>query len=144
VPDPEDREANPLGMLPKLATRGDIAAAGLGLALGYFGDLWLHPFGIQPGAASVYCAAGAVGLKNAVHSWLAARKARKEEQKARVSLKPRVQKLLDLLRSKNENRLASALESDHELWQEGILNDDQFNDILIETIAKFREEISRH
>ena len=65
----DDDAKNPLGFLPKITTRGDIGAAGLGLAIGFFVDSALHPFGIQPGAASLYSAAAAVGIKNSIQAW---------------------------------------------------------------------------
>lgn len=60
--------------LPKLSSPGDVGAASLGLALGYFGDLLLashfQHLSITPGSASVYTSAAVLGVKNIVQSFL--------------------------------------------------------------------------
>jgi Skp family chaperone for outer membrane proteins len=66
---PDEADKTPFGFLPKITTRGDIGAAGLGLAIGFFLDSAIHPFGIQPGTASLYSAAAAVGVKNSIQAW---------------------------------------------------------------------------
>jgi len=63
-----EKTGDPLSTL-KITTRGDIAAAGLGLAAGFFLDSWHSMLGILPGTFAVYGAAAAVGVKNALQSW---------------------------------------------------------------------------
>jgi hypothetical protein len=58
--------------LPKISTPGDIGAASIGLALGYFLDVLLAPhfphLAVTPGSASVYTSAAVLGFKNLVQS----------------------------------------------------------------------------
>jgi hypothetical protein len=75
---------SPLSNL-KITTKGDIAAAGLGLTFGFLLDSWHMIFGIPPGTFAVYGAAAGVGLKNTVHAWLeSSRKNKREKQKAEI------------------------------------------------------------
>ena len=101
----------PSKILPQLATRGDIAAAGIGLALGYFGDvLLLHLLGIapdagiRPGAASVYCSSAVLGLKNAIQVYLESEKAKRAAVSAR--------NLRDATLSQNCTKLAELIETE--------------------------------
>jgi hypothetical protein len=86
-----DEEKSPFGILPKITTRGDIGAAGLGLAIGYFADAALHPFGIPPAQASLYCAAAAVGVKNVIQSMHEFRKNDKAKPTAGIDKRQRLE-----------------------------------------------------
>jgi hypothetical protein len=68
--------------LPKLTSRGDVAAAGLGLAAGFVLDSWHSMFGIPPGTFTIYGAAAAVGVKNTVQSLAMAVRANKIADRA--------------------------------------------------------------
>jgi hypothetical protein len=66
-------------MLKKIATKGDIAAAGLGFVAGWPVDYVLLHMGVPPGTVSGYCAVGAFSLKKGVESWLDARRKKRAE-----------------------------------------------------------------
>lgn len=65
-------------ILPKIATKSDIGAAGIGLAIGYLLDSAFHPFGMPPREASMYAGAGAIGIKNAIQAWWESRSRKAE------------------------------------------------------------------
>jgi len=107
-------------LLPKITTKGDIGAAGVRLAIGYFVDAALHPFGIPPGTASLYSAAAAVGLKNILQAWRDSRRGAQEsdvsQKKAEDQaasqhqrLKQASERVLQLLTSSNSQGAHDAL-----------------------------------
>lgn len=148
-------------LLPKassLKTRGDIGTAGIGLALGYFGDLALTHFfphlGVPAGAASVYFSSAAVGVKQVIQSYLERKRtiqaAAAAEEKTREFSEKRAKLILDTLHectslspsAEVKQKLKSAeadFKSDQKFHEAGILTDEQWNKSIEHAVAVMKE-----
>lgn len=133
----EDQPMN-LGQFPKLTTKGDIAAAGLGFALGFAVDIFLFPAGVPPGTTASVFMAGAVGLKNSAQAALESRSTKKAEQNKRGELRQKAEALLRALQRAHLTQERELLEQDMEFWEQEIYGDDDLKNRLPAYIERIR------
>jgi hypothetical protein len=121
----------------KPSTRGDIAAAGIGYALGFFVDNFYFPGGLTGGVVAAVSATGAVGLKNLFHAFWANRKMPAIDYSDDPNqIKEQAEKLLLYIttivdRSENpkEHPLRPGLEQYERMllyWRNGVIGDQEF------------------
>jgi hypothetical protein len=145
---------------PKISTRGDVAAASLGFAIGFAVDVFLFPLGVPPGTTAGACATGALGLKNAAQAAMTERRdarkraedektaeeeaeRRKEEERTRPQqeagqLQERVRKFLPILQERGLRDLADQLLSELELHTSGISSNHDLEAALDQALQQYR------
>jgi hypothetical protein len=100
----------------KLSTGGDIAAAGIGAAIGGLVDAFLFPGNVQTSTVAALTAAGAVGIKRALQCmW----EPMLERSQRRRRLDKRVRALLTFQLPTDGNYLLRCLE----MWRSGAIED---------------------
>ncbi|HEU0368754.1 MAG TPA: hypothetical protein VFR42_06075 [Candidatus Acidoferrum sp.] len=123
---------------PKPTTPGDLGAASLGLAFGYFGDVLLtHYFphlGIPPGEASIYTSATVLGAKNIVQSIVKRRKDKLEAE--RSSPLSRAKKLDEAMAQEVAKKLTDKAQRPESRAKEMV---GEYRDSLLETIFLYKE-----
>ncbi len=128
----------------KVSTSGDVAATAVGYAVGFAVDVFLFPGGVPPGTVAGVSAVGALGLKKAADAVFS----RTENDKAQGTRPPDLERkanaLLEFLgrmadqpNIENPQRelfknLRRSLKQQIELWQGGILEEDEFKEQLSE------------
>jgi len=146
--------------LPKLTNDGDIGAALLGVAIGFFGDSILVAhfplLGILPGAASVYSGAAVLGAKRSIQAIMkTASPAKpndsnlaKPESEAKQSIPDRARNLGRLMR--DEERVGGyspprdfvlarqRLELDLQLFEEHVISTEELGTSVSATLEVFR------
>src|ERR1044072_525715 len=122
----------------KLATRGDVAAFGLGYAAGFAIDNYFFPGGLTSGVVAAVSATGAVGFKNFVHAiWNSIRAGARDEWTGDAdALKIRaesvmryIQKIVDRSENPKEHALRKPLEEYERIftyWTNGLITDQEF------------------
>ena len=151
----------PSNVLPKgfppLTESGDIGAAGIGLAVGYFGDVFLLShfphLGVSPSAASIYFSSAVVGIKRTVQAWRAksvAKEIADEKQKAaKASMRQRADFILATLdaciaaypespKATGMSNLRVALKRDLEFYIKGIITPEQFQKRMDDTVGSIQ------
>lgn len=137
-----------------ISTRGDIAAAGVGYAVGYAIDTYFFPGGLTGGIVAAVSATGSVGVKNFFHALWTRRRTKKAqvfygdpvelEQQAEKLLRY-VEKIVDRSENPKEHPLRSALEEyERQLifWRNGLVDVDEFyNGSFLTARRVFKEHL---
>lgn len=129
---------DPKEWIPKWATRGDLAAAAVGYAVGFAVDVFYYPDGVSPGTTAGVFAVGAVGLKNAGQGVIEDFRKRNQELRDRLALEGRVAVLLQTLTDEGLDTAAGRLARDLHLWRKGVLDDGDLQQILDEVVGDYR------
>jgi hypothetical protein len=138
----------PFGVLQKITTRGDVGAAGLGLAIGYFTDAILHPTGVPPGTASLYSAAAAVGIKNMVQAWRESRRHNEPTHQEtttelqRHKLRQTAERLLNLFQINGSQEQFDDLKLEVDLWDSRVIGDEGLRATMKTTFNSFQKKKS--
>jgi hypothetical protein len=144
-----DQENSPFGVLPKITTRGDIAAAALGLAVGFFVDSMFKPFGIKPETASIYAAAAVLGIKNALQAaleWHRTAEPLETTDNINHGLEKTAERIIEVFRQLGRNadpddagvqadievatRIIEIVETNTDLWRLGVIDEEEFRKVL--------------
>ena len=135
----------PQEWLPEWTTRGDLAAAAVGYAVGFAVDVFLFPTGVPPGTTAGVFAVGSVGLKNSAQGAVERFKQKKQAQLARLDLEERAEIFHQVLAQQELGTAAEKLARDLDLWRRGVLGDDDLQKILSKMISDYRErEVGGH
>lgn len=120
-----------------ISTRGDVAAVGLGYAIGFAVDNYFFPGGLTGGVVAAVAATGAVGLKNLFDAlWNNFRVRRSEFSGDTIELEQQAERLLRYIErivDRSENPKEHPLRSDVEkyekmfiFWKNGLIDVDEF------------------
>lgn len=120
-----------------ISTRGDVAAAGLGYAIGFAIDNYFFPGGLTGGIVAAITATGSVGLKNFFHAIANSWKRRTDEFTGDpIELEQQAEKLLRYIErivDRSDNPREHALRPDLEkyekmliFWKNGLIDVDEF------------------
>lgn len=140
-------------LLDKISTAGDVAAAALGYAAGFVADTYYFPGGLPPGTVAAVTAVGVVGIKKACDALINIRRSRGRYEGDADSLRQRAKALHDyMIRRINntdgmkENRrlegILPVFEEALEAWNDGIIDDSEFNKYLLSAAKECRKFLS--
>lgn len=139
----------------KPSTRGDIAAAGIGYAVGFFIDNFYFPGGLTGGVVAAVSATGAVGVKNLLHAlWANRRMTGIDYPDDPDQIRDQAEKLLQYItkivdRSENpkEHPLKGGLEQYERMllyWRNGVIGDREFYEAgFVPARAAFRAHLDK-
>lgn len=135
-----------------LATRGDVAAAGLGFAVGFAVDVFLFPLGNPPGTVAGVSAVACVGAKNLLQgAWRAYRKP-KEVAAKRQEVEQRARTFATRLKGQIERgsttfetglgldemeKYNDRLRVEQDLWRDEVITTEQFEEALNDIIERY-------
>jgi len=138
----------------KISTRGDVAAFGIGYAVGYVIDNYFFPGGLSGGVVAAVSATGSVGVKNFLHVLWGGRGEKEDdfrgdplelEQQAEKLLRY-IEKIVDRSQNPKEHPLRPALENYERMfifWRNGLIDVDEFyNRSFLPARKVFREHLS--
>lgn len=131
-------------LLEKISTPGDVAASAIGYALGFAADVFLFPGGVTSGTVAAVSAVGALGIKKAIDARISRELVGGKDETVKVELEKKAKSLVNFLERaieqpnlENHKRdlfkeLRRRLRQQMDLWESGVLENDEFKDQLSE------------
>jgi hypothetical protein len=134
------------GLLKRITSKGDVAAAGLGTVLGYLLDLKLAITGLPPGTASVLGATAALSVKNGVEAFSDRIKSRSEQNRAAELRRNELERAAEAVKQlviderwmRRIEESKRQFELDHILWTRRLITDEEFQASIKQFTSHYR------